>query len=45
MKVINIFFLYGVVCYLEKYEEVFNIDMDIYWLKKKVEVGVEYVVI
>lgn len=37
-------FSYGVACYPEKHEEAPNIDMDIYWLKKKMEMGAEYAV-
>lgn len=37
-------FSYGVACYPEKHEEAPNIDMDIYWLKKKMEIGAEYAV-
>lgn len=37
-------FSYGMACYPEKHEEAPNIDMDIYWLKKKVEAGAEYAV-
>ena len=44
MKVTNTPFSYGVACYPEKHEEAPNIDQDIYWLKKKVELGAEYAV-
>lgn len=37
-------FAFGVACYPEKHEEAPNIDEDIYWLKKKVELGAEYAV-
>lgn len=37
-------FRYGVAGYPEKYEEAPNLDRDLYWLKKKVEAGAEYVV-
>ncbi|MDL2211199.1 methylenetetrahydrofolate reductase [NAD(P)H] [Bacteroides sp. OttesenSCG-928-M17] len=44
MKVTATPFSYGVACYPEKHEEAPNIDTDIYWLKKKVELGAEYAV-
>lgn len=44
MKVTNTPFSYGVACYPEKHEEAPNIESDIYWLKKKVEMGAEYAV-
>lgn len=44
MKVTSTPFSYGVACYPEKHEESPNIEQDIYWLKKKVEVGAEYAV-
>ena len=37
-------FAYGVACYPEKHEEAPNIDEDVYWLKKKVELGAQYAV-
>lgn len=37
-------FAYGVACYPEKHEEAPNIDEDIQWLKKKVELGAQYAV-
>ena len=42
MKVTNTPFSYGVACYPEKHEEAPNMDTDIYWLKKKMEMGAEY---
>lgn len=44
IKDLGIPFSYGVACYPEKHEESPNMDMDIYWLKKKVEAGAEYAV-
>ena len=44
MKVTNTPFSYGVACYPEKHEEAPNMDTDIYWLKKKMEMGAEYAV-
>ncbi len=44
MKVTNTPFSYGVACYPEKHEEAPNLETDIYWLKKKVEMGAEYAV-
>ncbi len=38
------FFTYGVAGYPEKHEEAPNVDSDMYWLKKKVENGAEYIV-
>lgn len=37
-------FSYGMACYPEKHEEAPNMDSDIYYLKKKVENGAQYVV-
>jgi len=37
-------FSYGVAGYPEKHDEAPNMDSDMYWLKKKVEAGAEYVV-
>lgn len=37
-------FSYGVACYPEKHEEAPNMDLDIMFLKKKVEAGAEYAV-
>ena len=37
-------FSYGMACYPEKHEEAPNMDTDIYWLKKKMEMGAEYAV-
>jgi methylenetetrahydrofolate reductase (NADPH) len=37
-------FSYGVACYPEKHEEAPNMDSDLFWLKKKVEMGAEYAV-
>lgn len=37
-------FSYGVAGYPEKHEEAPNVNSDIYWLKKKIENGAEYIV-
>lgn len=37
-------FHYGVAGYPEKHEEAPNMEQDMYWLRKKVEAGAEYVV-
>lgn len=37
-------FSYGMACYPEKHEEAPNMESDIYYLKKKVENGADYVV-
>lgn len=35
-------FSYGVACYPEKHEEALNMDTDMQWFKRKVELGAEY---
>ena len=37
-------FSYGMACYPEKHEEAPNLESDLYWAKKKVENGAEYLV-
>lgn len=37
-------FSYGVACYPEKHEEAPNLESDLQWLKRKVEMGAEYAV-
>lgn len=37
-------FRYGVACYPEKHEESPNMESDLYWLRRKVELGAEYAV-
>ena len=44
MKVTNTPFSYGVACYPEKHEEAPNLEKDLEWLKRKVEMGAEYAV-
>ena len=44
MKITQTPFSDGVACYPEKHEEAPNIDTDIYWLKRKMELGAEYAV-
>ena len=41
---INTPFSYGMACYPEKHEEAPNMDSDIYYLKKKVEKGADYLI-
>lgn len=44
MKIIDEPFSYGMACYPEKHEEAPNLESDLYWAKKKVENGAEYLV-
>lgn len=44
IKITGTPFSYGVACYPEKHEEAPNLDSDLYWLKKKMEMGAEYAV-
>ena len=44
MKERGVRFSYGVACYPEKHEEAPNMDLDIAWLKQKVDEGAEYAV-
>lgn len=44
MKVIDEPFSYGMACYPEKHEEAPNMETELYWAKKKVENGAEYLV-
>lgn len=37
-------FSYGMACYPEKHEEAPNFDSDLYWAKKKVDAGANYLV-
>lgn len=37
-------FSYGMACYPEKHDEAPNLESDLYWAKKKVEGGAEYLV-
>ncbi len=37
-------FKYGMACYPEKHEEAPNFDSDLYWAKKKVDAGADYLV-
>ena len=44
MKVIDEPFSYGMACYPEKHEESPNMETELYWAKKKVDNGAEYLV-
>lgn len=44
MKNIGTPFSYGMACYPEKHEEAPNMESDLYWAKKKVDAGAEYLV-
>lgn len=44
MKTIDAPFSYGMACYPEKHEEAPNMETELYWAKKKVEYGAEYLV-
>lgn len=44
MKIKEKPFSYGMACYPEKHEEAPNMESDLYWAKKKVENGAEYLV-
>lgn len=44
MKSVDEPFSYGMACYPEKHEEAPNLSSDLYWAKKKVENGAEYLV-
>ena len=35
-------FSYGVACYPEKHDEALNLETDLFWFKKKVELGADY---
>lgn len=35
-------FSYGVACYPEKHEEALNMETDLHWFRRKVELGAEY---
>lgn len=44
MTVTNTPFSYGVACYPEKHEESPNPESDLYWLKRKQDIGAQYAV-
>lgn len=44
MRVKEAPFSYGMACYPEKHEEAPNLESDLFWAKKKVENGAEYLV-